>query len=127
MDADSICEGHLVTVTAHATSGVANEPYHFTWYKNGVVINGATDSVYTETPVANNGDTAIYVYTVVASQPSAGCTSIAASDTLYVFPNPSVQISGDQLICEANQINLYANVNDYALDSALHYHPDVLR
>lgn len=119
VSADRICAGYEVTVTAtpNTATGIDGEELTYTWYRNGVMLEGITAPTFSETPIANEGDTAIYIYTAVVSQPSSGCISEPVSDTLYVFPNPTVNISGDQIICQNDTIYLTANVNDYNLTS----------
>ena len=104
-----------VVVAAIAAVTVADgttDDYIYTWYRNGVEYQTGSDSIIYDTPSALNGDTATYIYSVVVSQPSAGCVSEPAADTLYVFPNPTVWISGDQIICDHGTIELHANLND---------------
>jgi hypothetical protein len=119
--ADTICEGYQVNIHAVASNGVAEDGYTYTWYRNGAEMTGLVDSVIYDTPVATDGDTAMYIYTVVAHQISSGCNSLPMSDTVYVFPNPTVWISGDQIICDHGDIELHANLNDTALNLTFNY------
>ena len=114
MSEDTVCDGYVVEIAAvpNNTLGIQGGAYTYTWYKNGYEITGANDSILRETAVSTDGDTAVYVYGVVISQENSGCVSEMKTDTLYVFPNPTVQISGDQIICEDSVIMLTANVND---------------
>ena len=114
LNEDTVCEGYQVEIAAvpNDTLGINGAAYTYTWYKNGIEIVGANDSILREIAVATNGDTAVYVYGVVISQENSGCVSEMKTDTLFVFPNPTVQISGDQIICEDSVIMLQANLND---------------
>ena len=112
IDRDTVCNGYQVTVNATATGGVA-DPYTYTWFKNGEVIEGATGSVIYDTPEAQGSFATRYIYGVSVSQASVGCVSEIKYDTVYIMPNPSVVISGDAVICDNDSIRLNANVNDY--------------
>ena len=112
IDRDTVCNGYQVTVNATATGGVA-DPYTYTWFKNGEVIEGATGSVIYDTPEAQGAFATRYIYGVSVSQASVGCVSEIKYDTVYIMPNPSVVISGDAVICDNDSIRLNANVNDY--------------
>ncbi|MDL2326905.1 hypothetical protein LJC67_07495, partial [Bacteroidales bacterium OttesenSCG-928-A14] len=106
-----ICEGGQVTLTAEISGGVTgNEVY--TWRKNGFVINGATGSTFTESPMPAGNDETRYTYSVEVTQGAAGCASDKKSSLeLTVYPNPRVMISGDHHICETEAVFLIANVN----------------
>ena len=122
LNADTICAGYQVAIAAaNVTGGTTNDDYIYTWYRNGVEYQTGSDSIIYDTPEALNGDTATYIYSVVVSQASSGCISEAAADTLYVFPNPTVWISGDQIICDHGTINLHANLNDTVATHTFHY------
>ena len=112
-DNDTICSGYQVTVVATPTTYIAGEPITYTWYKNGEVIEGATDSVIYDNPVAEGAFGTNYVYGVAISQPSSACASAVVTDTVIVKGNPTVAISGDAIICHNDSIGLVANVNDY--------------
>ncbi len=112
----SVCDGGQVTIVAHATGGVPSDEYVFTWYRNNELMEGITDSVFTESPLTIDGNITKYVYSATVTQASSGCLSARtfASDTLTVYPNPTVVIAGDPIICEDSVIMLSANVtNDY--------------
>ena len=101
-----VCDGGQVTVTAHATGGVGSDEYVFTWFRNNELMEGITDSTFTESPLTVDGDVTTYVYSAYVSQASSGCQSVRtfATDTLTVYPNPTVVIAGDPIICEVTII-----------------------
>ena len=121
LSADTVCAGYQVAIAAVTVADGTTDDYIYTWYRNGVEYQTGSDSIIYDTPSALNGDTATYIYSVVVSQPSAGCVSEPAADTLYVFPNPTVWISGDQIICDHGTIELHANLNDTVSTHTFHY------
>ena len=118
ISAPVICEGGEVTLTATVTGGVPETPgvtpgMVYSWYKNDVLVPEATDAVYVDYPVTVDGDVTTIIYRVEVTQTASGCASVvAATQTLEVNPNPSVQIEGDPIICQGTDITLTANVND---------------
>ena len=109
---DTICEGRFVTLTAHISGGVTGGEI-FTWYRNGEIIPGAVDSVYQETPQAENGDPTTYDYTVTVRQTASGCESdVNGYNTITVLPNPVLELVTDPIVCDTleNNIVMYANV-----------------
>ena len=109
----TICSGTQATLTVAASNGVNNVPYIYTWYRNGVEIEGATGDSLSEVLTAEGINT-VYTYTVVASQAVTGCESTpSAPKTVTVVPAPSVTIDGDALICSnPGQVTLNARIND---------------
>ena len=104
-----VCDGGQVTLTV--TNPNNNAVY--TWYRNGVVIAGATNSILTESPVTVDGDVTNYVYTVIATLPMSGCTSLVSSNTVVtVIPTPVVAVSveGNTTLCAGGSTTLVANV-----------------
>lgn len=73
-EGDTVCEGQTLTLSANAT-GVGG----YQWYKDGMPISGATDSIYTTTAaLTDNAD-----YFVKVLGPS-GCGDVW-SDTVHVM------------------------------------------
>ena len=110
LDNAVICDGGQVTLTV--TNAVADAVY--TWYRNGVIIPGATTSVLSESPVTVDGDATNYVYTVVATLPMSGCTSLVSANTIVtVIPTPVVAVSveGNTMLCVGGSTTLHANVS----------------
>ena len=111
--------GYDLTISATAQGGIANEPYIFTWYKNGVVIEGVTDSIFHDATIISGTEAEQITYSAVVSQPSANCVSERKSaEVVTVRPLPVVVISGDQMLCEGDVITeLLGNVSwDHTFD-----------
>ena len=115
----NICEGGQITLTATATyDPELGEPV-FTWFRNGVRVVNATDSVLTDSPLAVDGDVTNYRYEVIVTLAQSGCQSVvdtASTINVHVYGNPVVEIAGDHNICGAGEgldtCKLIANVND---------------
>jgi len=118
----NVCNGAQLTITATPTDGnVAGEVY--TWYRNGILMPNATAATIQDTPGTIDNNIQQYTYTAVVTRPQAGCTSLpVASQTVTVYPNPVVVITGDQHVCETDSIFLIANVDTTAFPVGnLHY------
>ena len=108
----TIFEGGQVTLT------VAN-PVHgatYTWYRNGMLIAGATQSTFADSPMIIDGETAHYTYTVVAVLPNSGCVSNISSSTMVTvnpLPVATVTFEGNTLLCEGRSVTLHADVAPY--------------
>ena len=82
----AVTEGRVATFSTTATG---TGPLTYQWYKNGVLISGATSSTYT-TPATTNGDNNAS-YTVVVSNAAGSVTSAPAILTVTpVSPNVTV-------------------------------------
>ena len=57
---DTLCSGGEITFTAHVGTGFGDGTY--TWFRNGVVIEGANGEYLTESPLAVDGDSTAYNY-----------------------------------------------------------------
>ena len=115
MSDTNVCEGAQVTIYADVdmTKGVPGMPYYFEWRRNGELLPGNTQTIY-DSPMTVDGNEQTFVYSVIAYQDPTrlACFSeLVVSDTLNVFPNPRVAISGDQHVCETDSVFLYANVD----------------
>ncbi|HQQ20291.1 MAG TPA: hypothetical protein PK471_00100, partial [Bacteroidales bacterium] len=122
IDESVICEGGEVVLTATITSGGVAGGEVYTWYKNGVLVPGATAATYVDYPVTTDGDITQITYRVEVTQTAAGCASVNTADTtLTIHPNPSVQIEGDPIICDGSPVRLNANVNESYDVSGLSY------
>ncbi len=117
-----VCYGGQLTLTAHTNDNDANGGV-FTWYRNGILMEGATARTINDTPGTVDNNTQTYVYTAVVTYPQAGCTSLPTnSDVVTVYPNPVVVITGDQHVCETDSIFLIANVDTTGMNvGGLHY------
>ena len=108
-----VCDGGQVTLTVTNADVIGNNA-EYTWYRNGVVITGATNATLTESPETVDGDATIYVYTVVATLPMSGCTSVTSDNTIVtVIPTPVVEVAveGNTTLCEGGSTILHANVS----------------
>jgi trimeric autotransporter adhesin len=87
----TFCEGGSVVLTSSAATG--NQ-----WYKDGAVINGATNPTYTATTSGN--------YTVAVT--ASSCTSAASAATVVVNATPAIPVitaTGNVLSSSANTAN----------------------
>ena len=118
----SICYGGQLTITASPEGG-NQEGDTYTWYRNGILMEGATAATIYDTPEIIDNNTQQFVYTAILSRPAPGCTSDAVtSDVVTVYPNPVVVITGDQHVCETDSVFLIANVDTVGMNvGGLHY------
>ena len=118
------CQGAQVEITANVASFDASlgTPV-YTWYRNGILIPGATAATIYDSPVTVDNNTQQFIYTAVVTLSASGCQSAAVSSTaLTIYPNPHVQITGDQHICVTMPVMLAANVDTIGTDVGhLHY------
>ena len=86
-----ICSGDSITLTSSASSN--NQ-----WYKDGVIIAGATNQTYTTLTAGS--------YTVVVT--NSGCTSTSAATILTVstVSTPVITPAGTTNICAGNNVQL---------------------
>jgi hypothetical protein len=109
----SICSGGQVTLTANISGGVIGGEV-YTWYRNGIIIPNANTQSITESLLAIDNDNTVYTYNVVVTQTAAACQSVLNPDVavaINVYPNPTVIISGDPVVCEGDEnIVLTANL-----------------
>ena len=117
----SICKGGQISITANLDDVVEGET--FTWYRNGILIPGATARTIYDTPAAVDNNIQQYVYTAYVERPAAGCVSLSnTSDPVTVYPNPRPVITGDQYICETDSVFLIANVDTIGMAAGnLHF------
>ena len=120
-DMYNVCNGGQIAITA-ATNVNSNDGI-FTWYRNGILMEGATAATIYDAPGTVDNNMQTYVYSAVVTYPQAGCTSlIASSDVVTVYPNPMVQITGDQHVCETDSVFLIANVDTTGMNAGnLHF------
>ena len=118
----SICYGGQLAITA-APEGGDLEGDTYTWYRNGILMEGATAATIYDTPEIIDNNAQQYVYTAILTRPAPGCTSDAVtSDVVTVYPNPVVVITGDQHVCETDSVFLIANVDTVGMNvGGLHY------
>ncbi|MFI5219979.1 MAG: T9SS type A sorting domain-containing protein [Bacteroidia bacterium] len=87
----SFCAGGSVTFTAASGTG-----YTYQWKKNGVIIGGATNKMYTATTAGT--------YKVVVSNSATGCTKTSAGQVVSV----PCKVQGD-LISGDNAVTIFPN------------------
>ena len=118
----SICYGGQLTITAAPADG-NQDGDTYTWYRNGILMEGATAATIYDTPEIIDNNAQQYVYTAILTRPAPGCTSDAVtSDVVTVYPNPVVVITGDQHVCETDSVFLIANVDTVGMNvGGLHY------
>ena len=108
---DTICNGGHVAFRA-TVDGVENNNGTYTWYKNGVVMNGCiTNSISDDPIVANTGDV---IYAVRFVQNGTGCDT-TVTDTIYVIKNINVEIAlngtPSQYLCDSSETKISLKTN----------------
>jgi hypothetical protein len=125
VDNATVCDGGQVTL--QVTNAVQGATY--TWYRNGVVIPGATQATISESPLAVDGDATNYVYNVVANLPMSGCESAMSANTIVtVIPTPvaTVSVDGNTTFCQGGNTTLNVNVTPAAAYTYQWYKDNVL-
>lgn len=87
VDSTTISDGDQVTLTV--SNPIVNAIY--TWYRNGVLIEGAAQAVLVDAPTTVNGETSNYSYSVVAVLDNSGCVS-GISEPIVVTVNIPVTL-----------------------------------
>ena len=115
---DTLCPGGRVELHATISGGVAGGEV-YTWYRNGVELESTGENLI-DYPAAEDNNVAQYIYEVTVRQNAAACQSVitaASQDTLWIVPNPTIELAGDPIVCEAatgvNNIEITANVVSY--------------
>ena len=118
-----VCQGAQIAITANAGNYTPSTDDIYTWYRNGILMPGATAQTIYDSPVTVDNNTQQYIYTAVVTRTPSGCTSLpVASAALTIYPNPTVVITGDQHICETDSVFLIANVDTIGANvGTLHY------
>lgn len=95
----TFCQGNSVELTATTGSG-----FSYQWFRNGVLINGATESSYLANTSGN------YVVSVTA----AGCTSNSSAVSVNVTnpPSANITVTGNATVCQGNTVQLSAPVGN---------------
>lgn len=93
----TVCAGQSVSFQANTGSG-----FTYKWYKDGVLINAATNSAYTASAAGN--------YSVQVTN-ATSCSNTSAAVSLVVNPLPSVQITpgGPTSFCAGSAVTLQAS------------------
>jgi hypothetical protein len=105
----TVFEGGQVTLTvANPVDGAI-----YTWYRNGMLIDGATQATLVDTPTTIDGEPATYAYSVIAVLYNSGCVSEISDNTeVTVFPTPvaNVTVNGNTTFCEGSSTTLHVDV-----------------
>jgi gliding motility-associated-like protein len=87
----TFCQGGSVDLSANITSA-GTLPYSYQWYKDGVLISGATSSIYTASISGN--------YSLTINAGGGSCSTSVGPVTVTVNPRPSNPvITGPNTIC----------------------------
>lgn len=93
----AVCAGSILTLTSNTAPGLS-----YQWYRNTVLINGATLSSY--------GVTSSGSYTVnVASGPGCSSTSTAINVIVNPLPTATASAAGNTTFCQGDSLLLEAN------------------
>ena len=114
ISAEYVCSGAQVTVTAYASEDNLGFTPYFTWFRNGIELLNIHGASFTETLMAIDDDMSTYTYNALVAYENSGCFSIMNEElaqTVTVYRNPVVAISGDANICEDQPISLTAFVD----------------
>ena len=110
VDQTTIYDGGQVVLSA-TSPDLYNISY--TWYKNGVVIPGATGAHIVDNPTTVGDETTQYVYTVEVSHLYTGCTSEPSEPTVVTVnatPTATVTAEGNTMLCEGETVTLHVDV-----------------
>ena len=113
---DTICLGTQTVLVAYADNAD-----HYIWYENGFEIPGENLDTVRVMPAAPGS----YTYSVVAVS-LHGCQSkdTTIKPDVFVLNNPTVQITGDPIICNDSLVRLVALVNDTTYTTASNHDYD---
>lgn len=106
-----ICEGHQVSLRANISGGVVEDEVTYTWYKNGVIIEGANEAYYTDYPVPSDNTVPTrtqFRYNVTVAQTSSACYSLYDTNDVVLIevrPNPNVYVNGLENVCQSSSDN----------------------
>ena len=121
---DTLCPGGRVELHATVDGGVPGGEV-YTWYRNGVALESTGENLI-DYPLAVDNNVTMYIYEVVVKQTAAGCESVIDSlstDTIWVVPNPTIELSGDPIVCDTTDLNIVitANVVSYVDTTGYEY------
>ena len=92
----TFCGAGSVVLTA--STGIS-----YQWYKNNVLINGATNQNYTATTTAS--------YTVVINTACGFVTSLATQVIKYPLPTVTISAAGSTTFCSGNSVTINSTVS----------------
>jgi len=104
-----ICEGGPVILVATDIPGAI-----YTWFKNGIIIEGAVAHKIVDFPQAQNGLVTEYTYTAIATL-DPECSSAEPSNEIVIVVNPALDliIEGEDIVCENNNVVLNGFILNY--------------
>ena len=109
---DTLCPGGRVELHATINGGVAGGEV-YTWYRNGVQLESTGENLI-DYPMAEDNNVAQYIYEVTVRQTAAACQSVitpASTDTLWIVPNPTIELAGDPIVCDTTNLNVVITAN----------------
>ncbi|NTW32895.1 MAG: LamG domain-containing protein [Bacteroidetes bacterium] len=105
---NTICSGASVTFTATPVNGGTIPDYQ--WNKNGTAINGATNSTYTSSTLANNDAiNCILTSNAICSTIGSPATSNTITASVMLTPTTANAGSDQNLICGSSSTTLAGN------------------
>jgi len=107
---DTICLGTQTMLVAQADNAD-----HYIWFENGIEIPGENLDTIRVMPDAPGA----YTYSVAAVS-LHGCQSkdTTIKPDVFVLDNPTVQITGDPILCNDSNVRLIAYINDTTYTTA---------
>ena len=107
---DTICSGTQTVLVASSNDAVS-----YIWYENGIEIPGENLDTIRVMPLAPGA----YTYSVAAVS-LHGCISkdTTIQPDVFVLDNPTVQITGDPILCNDSNVRLIAFINDTTYTTA---------
>ncbi len=112
----TVCDGADPDVTL--TSSAAPNGGNYQWYKDGVILVGATSQSYAVNGPGNSGD-----YTVTVTDGSTGCVSAqsaAETVTINALPNTGLTISYSATsVCEGSTITVTVQTSELGVSYEL--------
>ena len=109
-----ICDGGQITLVATPATAIpaALGNVTYTWYDNGQLIEGVTDSIYIVSPVVYDNDNTAHNYTVMATAEAPACQSaISNVAKVMVTANPVIIISSEyDTYCVNTEFNIAVKI-----------------
>ena len=105
----TVFDGGQVTLTvANPVDGAL-----YTWYRNGMLIDGATQATLVDMPMTIDGEATTYNYSVMAVLNNSGCVSEISEPavvTVSATPMAMVTVDGSTVLCEGSSTTLHVDV-----------------
>jgi protocatechuate 3,4-dioxygenase beta subunit len=115
--ATTACTGAMITIVATVNGATGSSTYQWQQFISGSWTNVGPNNDTFVTPSLTNGT---YNYRLLFSQGS-GCTDESNSVSIQVVNDPTVSITGDNLICEGESVVLSSNVSGGAPPFVYHW------